>query len=83
MKLVIVEEGKGVDTEPTLYLRSRVDSDGGLTIEASTDQTFESNVERVGYFTMTTAGLEFNRFVELKNLGGLISLDEQGRIAID
>jgi hypothetical protein len=32
---------------------------------------------------MTTAGLEFNRFVELKNLGGLISLDEQGRIAID
>jgi hypothetical protein len=52
MKLVIVEEGKGVDTEPTLYLRSRVDSDGGLTIEASTDQTFESNVERVGFLLL-------------------------------
>ena len=72
--LVIVDDTTPTSTD-TLYIRSKADSDGDLTIEVSRDSSFIAK-ETIGYFTLSAGKLAFYKYSNLQRLADVMHLTD-------
>lgn len=81
MNLILVKSGKAEPEENNLYLRTRLDADGDISVEVSRDASF-STYKKLMFFTKNEGKVRVCLYGGLSGYEDVVAL-EDGQIVVE